>query len=51
MAKLKSFIAHMFESKWTYNEYFTVRVHKETGKIEYYDRDDWGGWWQDEEPM
>lgn len=47
MAKLKSFIAHMFESKWTYNEDMSVRVHKGTGKIEYAWPDSWGYSWED----
>jgi hypothetical protein len=48
MSKLKAFIAHMFESKWIYNEDASVRVHKETGKTEYRHCDGFGGWWADE---
>ena len=50
MAKLKAFIAHMFESKWTYSADMNTRIHKETGNVEYYWRDDWGGWYESE-PM
>lgn len=47
MAKFKAFIAHMFESKWEYSDYEMVRTHKETGKVEYWNVDDWGGFWLD----
>ena len=50
MAKLKSFISYMFESKWEYSENYTVRTHKKTGKVEYDWPDDWGHLWFDE-PM
>jgi hypothetical protein len=50
MSKFKAFIAHMFTSKWEYSEGMEVRMHKVTGKVEYWNVDDWGGWF-DSEPM
>jgi hypothetical protein len=42
MSKLKSFLARLFESKYTYNDHHTVRVHKVTGEVEYLNQDGWG---------
>lgn len=50
MNKLKSIFNRVFTSPWVYSHDCNVRTHKETGKVEYYWRDDWGGWW-DSEPM
>lgn len=50
MKTLKAIIKYLFADQWSYNEDYSVRVHKETGKIEYRWEDDWGKWY-DSEPM
>jgi hypothetical protein len=50
MKTIKSMLARLFESNYTYDAYHTVRVHKKTGEIEYMNQDGWGAWW-DAEPM
>jgi hypothetical protein len=45
MKTIKFFLSRLFASNYTYNDAYTVRVHKETGKVEYLNFDDWGSFW------
>jgi hypothetical protein len=50
MKTIKSMLARLFESNYTYNDGHTVRVHKRTGDVEFLHMDGMGNYWMDE-PM
>ncbi len=52
MNKLKetfeSLWKYLFESEWEHYENHAIRVHKKTGKVQYWHHDAWGGHYNNE---
>lgn len=50
MSIIKALIKYVFNDPWTYSMDGSIRVHKDTGKTEYRNWDEYGAWY-DTEPM
>jgi hypothetical protein len=50
MNTIKQFLSHLFASKWYYNQDMSMRIHKDTGNVEYRWSDGRGNWYE-QEPM
>jgi hypothetical protein len=50
MKTIKAILNYLFADQWYYNLDYSMRIHKETGDVQYRHMDGWGNYWEDE-PM